>query len=50
MVKEKTTNPDTGITFEKNGHLSDTKRYFIIKILEKEYKEFITKRKKYVIL
>lgn len=50
MVKEKTTNPDTGITFEKNGHLSDTKRYFIIKILEKEYKEFIEKRRKYVIV
>jgi len=50
MVKEKITDPNTGIPYEKNGHLSDAKRYFICNILEYEYKEFIKKRKKYVIL
>jgi PBSX family phage terminase large subunit len=50
MVKEKITDANTGISYEKNGHLSDAKRYFIIKILEKEYKEFLEKRRKYVIL
>ena len=47
MLKEKVKDSVTGQAYEKNGHLSDAKRYFICKILEKEYKEFLVKRRKY---
>ena len=33
-----------GQSFEKNGHMSDCKRYFITQILDREYKNFIGKK------
>lgn len=33
-----------GQSFEKNGHMSDCKRYFIVDVLDKEYKTFIGKK------
>ena len=50
MIKEKVKDPVTGVTYEKGGHLSDAKRYFIVKILEKEYKDYKLRRKKYAII
>ncbi|MDH6304621.1 phage terminase large subunit [Parabacteroides sp. PF5-5] len=50
MVKEKVKDSVTGVSYEKNGHISDAKRYFICRVLEKEYKEFKQRRKKYVVL
>lgn len=50
MVKEKIKDSNTGVTYEKSGHLSDAKRYFIVKLLEKEYKDYRSKRKKYAII
>ena len=49
MLKEKVKDALTGATYEKNGHLSDAKRYFICRVLEKEYKDYLVKRKKYAI-
>lgn len=50
MVKEKVKDATTGVTYEKSGHLSDAKRYFIVKVLEVEYRAFKARRHKYVIL
>jgi len=33
-----------GQSFEKNGHMSDCKRYLITSVLEKEYRTFIGKK------
>lgn len=40
MLKEKTKDASTGVTFERYGHFSDTKRYFIIELLKNEYKNY----------
>lgn len=34
MLKEKTKDPESGITYEPKGHCSDTKRYIIIELLK----------------
>jgi len=38
MLKEKETT--NGITYEKNGHFSDCKRYFITQLLDNEYSKY----------
>jgi hypothetical protein len=43
-LKEKTT--QDGISFEKYGHTSDTLDYFVCKVLEPQYKNFIGKKRK----
>lgn len=43
VLKKRITDPDTGISYEKNGHLSDTKRYFIVKCFYTEYTKFVNK-------
>lgn len=40
MLKKKVRDPMNGITYEQYGHLSDTKRYFIVKAFESKYNEF----------
>lgn len=40
ILKVRAKDSTTGITFEKNGHLSDTKRYFIIKCFYDEYRKY----------
>jgi hypothetical protein len=34
---------DSNVSYEKNGHLSDTKRYFITKCFLEEYKKYINR-------
>ena len=40
MFKEKVKDKATGVTYEKRGHLSDTKRYFIVSLLQREFMEW----------
>lgn len=44
MLKKKTQNKETGVSFEKYGHMSDCMRYFITKVLGKLYKIYMTRR------
>jgi phage terminase large subunit len=46
MLKKKETNKDTKVSFERYGHFSDDKRYFITTALENEYKKFMASRNK----
>lgn len=48
MIKEKITETSGGtkITWEVNGHISDAKRYFLIELLEKEFKRYRQRRSK----
>ena len=34
VSKKRVTNPATGVSYEPNGHLSDTKRYFLCKVFQ----------------
>lgn len=47
MLKPKIKDPNTGITYEPNGHFSDQKRYFICKVLEPEFSKYKSKPRKY---
>lgn len=47
MLKKKEKDKETGRTFERYGHFSDTKRYFITKLLPVEFSKFGDRRKKY---
>ena len=40
VLKIRTKDPKTEISYEKNGHLSDTKRYFIVKAFENEFRKW----------
>lgn len=40
MLKTKVKDPVTLITYEPHGHFSDAKRYFIIRLLEKEFEKY----------
>jgi frataxin-like iron-binding protein CyaY len=40
MLKQKVTDPDTGITYEPRGHISDTKRYLILTMLAEEFNDY----------
>lgn len=44
MLKKKTQNKETGVSYEKYGHMSDCMRYFIVKILPRLYKIYQTRR------
>lgn len=46
MLKEKVKDKETGITYEKHGHFSDTKRYFITTILQREFMEWSKRSKR----
>jgi len=46
MLKPKIKDHDTGVTYEPQGHFSDTKRYFICKILETEFIKYKSRTKK----
>lgn len=46
MQKPKIKDPVTEVTYEPHGHFSDTKRYFIIKVLEMEFIRYKSKSKK----
>jgi PBSX family phage terminase large subunit len=43
MLKQKTRDPKTGLTYEVIGHFSDTKRYFICEVFKKEFEKFSKK-------
>jgi phage terminase large subunit len=45
MLKEKVKDKQTGVTYEPYGHISDSKRYFIIRILKKEFEQYKTRRR-----
>ena len=40
ILKKRITDPKTGISYEPNGHLTDTLRYFIVKIFNEEFNKF----------
>lgn len=40
VLKKRETDPNTGVSFEPNGHLTDTLRYFICKAFDEEFKMF----------
>jgi hypothetical protein len=46
MAKPKTKDPDTGITYEPQGHISDAKRYFLTTVLESEFNAFKSRKSK----
>jgi PBSX family phage terminase large subunit len=46
MLKEKVKDEQSNITYEPHGHFSDAKRYFIIKVLENEFKQYKAKGKR----
>ncbi len=46
MLKTKVKDNETGITYEPQGHCSDSKRYFITTILENEFKQFGARKSK----
>lgn len=43
MLKIKIKDKETGITYEKQGHISDTKRYFITTVLDALFKKYKAK-------
>ena len=47
ILKEKTKDPLTNVTYEKNGHFSDAKRYFLTKCFESAYLKFQEKPTKF---
>jgi len=46
MIKTKFKDEVSGDTYEINGHFSDAKRYFVVKVLENEFHDFKQKRSK----
>jgi PBSX family phage terminase large subunit len=47
ILKTKEKNKDTGQTFERYGHFSDAKRYFITTLLPSEFATYSTRQKKF---
>ncbi|MEO6546569.1 MAG: phage terminase large subunit [Ferruginibacter sp.] len=45
MAKQKVRDPDTGITYERAGHISDSKRYFILTVLAGDFDKYKGKKK-----
>lgn len=45
MLKKKVTDPVTKVQYEPNGHFSDAKRYFIVKLLEADWTKYINRAK-----
>jgi phage terminase large subunit len=50
VLKKKITNPETKKTYEKYGHMTDCKRYFVTTVLDQEFIKFQNRRKKYIVL
>lgn len=46
ILKKRETNKDTGQSFERYGHFSDAKRYFITTLLPREFADYCTRTKK----
>lgn len=46
ILKLRTKDRQTGISYEKNGHLTDCLRYIVCDVFDKEYKKFSNKRKR----
>ncbi|MEN6623991.1 MAG: phage terminase large subunit [Smithella sp.] len=46
MMKTKVKDKESGRTYEPHGHISDTKRYFIITILKDLFEKYSSKQKK----
>lgn len=46
MLKLKVKDKETGQTYEPHGHFSDTKRYFITKVLEAEFNKYKARNSK----
>jgi len=44
ILKKRITNKETGASYEKYGHMSDCKRYFITTILQPEFTKFMNRR------
>ena len=40
VLKTRVKDPKTGVSYEPNGHLSDTKRYFLIKAFESDFNKW----------
>lgn len=40
LLKQRVTDKEKGLSWEKNGHLTDTKRYFICKAFEEEMQKY----------
>jgi len=47
ILKKREMNPNTGISYEPFGHITDTMRYFICKVFESEFKQFINRLSDY---
>lgn len=43
VLKIRVKDPKTEISYEKNGHLSDTKRYFLVKAFYSEYTKYLNR-------
>lgn len=46
MLKEKIKDPISGVTYEPQGHISDSFRYFITEILKAEFNQYKSRSKK----
>lgn len=46
MVKPKKKDPETNIEYEVNGHCTDAKRYFVVKLFEREFNIYRLKRRR----
>lgn len=47
VLKKREKNKETGQTFERYGHFSDSKRYFLVKLLPQDFAIYSQRRKKY---
>lgn len=45
MFKKKETDKESKIQYEPRGHISDSKRYLVLTIMEKEFKEYKGRKK-----
>lgn len=48
VLKVRVKDPKTEITYEKNGHLTDTLRYFICEAFAESFRKFRTKNKEFI--
>jgi phage terminase large subunit len=46
ILKKRITDPDTKVSYEKYGHMSDCKRYFLTTILSSEFNQYKTRQKR----
>lgn len=47
ILKKRETDKDTKVSFERYGHMSDDKRYFVTTILSNEFEQYKSRSKKY---